>query len=69
MLSSPIRIGREELGTTISDPKLEIFVRDLSNLCRKHGIGITGNATLVMMGSVDCELIYQVDGSSIVFLR
>ena len=32
----------------------------------KHGIGITGNATLVMMGSVDCDLIYQVDEAALV---
>ena len=40
---------------------LDAFSLNLSKLCRKYGIGITGNPTLFVMESVDYQLSYCTD--------
>jgi hypothetical protein len=69
MRRSTVRMERGESGVTASTLKLEIFIRDLSDLCRKHGIGITGDAILFVMESIDYQLSYQVDEGSSLSLR
>ena len=64
MRSSTVTMEREESGATASEEKLHSFVTDLSDLCRKHGLGITGEATLFVMEPVDYQLSYQVDAGS-----
>lgn len=67
MNNSMAKIDPEETGATES--KLASFLADLSDLCRKHGIGITGDATLFVMEPVDYQLNYQIDANSRLFLR
>jgi hypothetical protein len=64
MRSSTAKMEREESSATVSNQKLDSFVVDLSDLCRKHGIGITGNPTLFVMEPVDYQLSYHVDAGS-----
>lgn len=40
------------------------FARELSDLCRKHGVAINGNPELFFMERDDYQLDYAVDGES-----
>jgi hypothetical protein len=49
-----------------TEPDVEAFTRELSDLCRKYGIGITGSATLFVMEGDDYQLSYRAhDGSTL----
>lgn len=43
--------------------KTELFARDLSDLCRRHGLGLTG-ATVFVMERVDWSLEYVIGEES-----
>lgn len=43
---------------------LDEFLRDLTDTCRKHGIGITGEPTLFVMEPADAALEYAADAES-----
>lgn len=43
---------------------LDAFLRELSDLSRKHGLGITGAPTLFIMEPVDWQLSYCSDANS-----
>jgi hypothetical protein len=43
---------------------IEQFLRDLSDVCREHGFGITGNATLFIMEPEDAAIEYKIDAES-----
>lgn len=50
------------------EPDVEGFTRELSDLCRRYGIGITDNAVLFVMEQDDYQLNYSArDGSTLVF--
>jgi hypothetical protein len=66
--SSAVR-RHEAPSKEITNPKLDTFARELSELCRKHGLGITGNATLFEMEAVDYQMNYIVDQNSNLVLR
>lgn len=66
--SSAVR-RHEEPSKEIVNPKLDAFARELSELCRKHGLGITGNATLFEMEPVDYQMNYAVDQNSNLVLQ
>jgi hypothetical protein len=69
MRSSTVIMEREVSGASESNPNVDLFVRDLSDLCRKYGIGITGDATLFVMEPVDYQLSYRVDANSVLSFR
>lgn len=49
------------------EPDVDGFTRELSDLCRKYGVGITGAAVLFVMEPVDYQLSYSArDGSTLV---
>jgi hypothetical protein len=49
-----------------TEPDIEAFTRELSDLCRKYGVGITGSATLFVMEGDDYQLSYRAeDGSTL----
>jgi hypothetical protein len=48
----------------MTDEAISPFLSELSELCRKHRIGITGDATLFVMEPVDLLLSYSVDENS-----
>ena len=64
MRSSAARIELHQNEPIISDAAMSAFARELSDLCRKHGIGITGNPTLFVMEPVDHQLSYHIDDQS-----
>jgi hypothetical protein len=63
MRSSAARIEQDENIPPIGQKALDAFARDLSNLCRIHGIGITGEPTLFVMEQEDYAHNYGVDPS------
>jgi hypothetical protein len=64
MHSSTARIEHNESPAGVGSDVLNGFVRDLSNLCRKHGIGIAGDSTLYVMEAEDNSYDYSVDDRS-----
>jgi hypothetical protein len=44
-----------------TEPDLSAFLRDLSELCRRHGLGITGTPILFVMEPEDYQLSYVAD--------
>lgn len=44
--------------------KADAFVRELSDLGRKHGIGITGDSTLFLLEREDYQFDYTSDPNS-----
>jgi hypothetical protein len=64
MRSSTIRIEPDEAHVAVGGDELNAFVRDLSNLSRKHGIGIAGDSTLYVMERDDNSYNYSVDDRS-----
>ena len=69
MRSSAARLERNEPHTVNSIALLNAFTRELADLCRKYGLGITGNPTLFVMEPVDNQLEYHVDDESNLSLR
>lgn len=45
------------------EPDVDGFARELSELCRKYGIGITGTPTMFVMERDDFQLNYRADGN------
>jgi hypothetical protein len=70
MLSSAVRAERRKPESSpAAETKVDAFARDLSELGRKYGLGITGQPTLFVMEPVDYQLEYCVDGESKLSLR
>lgn len=50
------------------EPDVDGFTRELSDLCRRYGVGITGTPVLFVMEPVDYQLNYSArDGSTLMF--
>ena len=64
MRSSAIRVPREEDQPVLSDQQTTAFANELSDLCRKHGIGIAGEPTLFRLEQDDLLHEYKVDDQS-----
>jgi hypothetical protein len=56
--SSALRRDEQE---TAAHEKADLFATELTDLCRKHGLGITGSATLFVMEYEDHGLKYTVN--------
>jgi hypothetical protein len=54
----------DALHDTKIEQNTQAFLSELSDLCRKHRLGITGHAELFMMEPDDAALHYVVDGES-----
>ncbi len=52
-----------------TEPNVEAFTRELSELCRKYGIGIAGSATLFVMEGDDYQLSYCAEDGSTLALK
>lgn len=60
--------GTSEVKERPVEPDIEGFTRELSDLCRRYGVGLTGNAVLFVMEQDDYQLNYSArDGSTLVF--
>lgn len=44
--------------------RADAFARELSSLCRKHGIGVTGDTTLFLMEQEDHQFDYSTGPDS-----
>jgi len=62
MRTSPLRKPDEHLERT--EDRTDAFAQELTELSRKHGIGIAGQATLFVMEDEDHRLSYEVDEES-----
>lgn len=69
MHSGAMRAPLEQGDAPQTDAALDSFAGELSDLCRKHGFGITGTATLFIMEASDYQLNYVVDAGSGLSLR
>ena len=60
--------GTSEVKERRVEPDVEGFTRELSDLCRRYGVGLSGNAVLFVMEQDDYQLNYSArDGSTLVF--
>jgi hypothetical protein len=49
------------------DPQTDQFARELSELCRKYGVGIAGEPTLFAMEREDYAYDYGVDKDKLIW--
>lgn len=64
MRSAALRVQREDHAEAYPQTRLNEFAHELSELCRRYGIGITGKPTLFVMEPPDASLSYAVDEDS-----
>jgi hypothetical protein len=65
MDTSALKLGRDDTFGSASNPNLTAFANDLSELCRRYGMGIAGNPTLFLMEPVDYSFTYHVDHTGV----
>jgi hypothetical protein len=64
MTSSTAALARESISTAQVTVDIAAFERDLTELSRKHQIGITGSMTLFVMEPDDFERRYSSNKQS-----
>jgi hypothetical protein len=64
MRSSAIKIENNQASSIENNGKVAAFARELSELCRKYGLAISGDPTIFVMEPGDYAINYGVNEAS-----
>ncbi len=59
--------GSEGSFKPIEQAKADTFLSDLTDLCNRHGIGISGDPLIFEMEQEDYPHVYRIDSKSMLY--